>query len=208
MGRAGCPVAGPCEGHWSLLPAGPPWGPAAGEPASPGVKALAAAAPNLCPRPGCGSHTPPTPGAGPRVLAAGESSHPMRLPVPEKGPGARPAPQAGCRSAQGTCHCPHTCLLAELALPCPTRSRTPAGIEVPAPTTRYPVVSWRGLCVCKLAAPAPHQALGHLWGWDPQDQPGPNGGPQRCFLVVQEPRPSVASSSFRKPNCSFIFQSC
>lgn len=30
-------------------------------------------------------------------------------------------------------------------------------------------------------------------------------GPQQCFLVVQEPGPSVASSSFRKPNCSFIF---
>lgn len=36
-------------------------GPAAGELASLGAKALAAAIPDLCPRPGCGSHTLPTP---------------------------------------------------------------------------------------------------------------------------------------------------
>lgn len=49
-------------------------------------------------------------------------------------------------------------------------------------------------------------------GWDfPEDQPGLHShpglspGPQQCFLVVQEPGPSAASSSFWKPNCSFIF---
>lgn len=48
------------------------------------------------------------------------------------------------------------------------------------------------------------------WG-SPEDQPGLHShpglspGPQLCFLVVQEPGPSAASSSFRKPNCSFIF---
>lgn len=67
--------------------------------------------------------------------------------------------------------------------------------------------------VCKLVEHPPTQALGYpgglTRGWGgggiPQRPASASAGPQRCFLVVQEPGPSVASSSFRKPNCSFIF---
>lgn len=67
--------------------------------------------------------------------------------------------------------------------------------------------------VCKLVEHPPTQALGYpgglTRGWGgggiPQRPASASVGPQRCFLVVQEPGPSVASSSFRKPNCSFIF---
>lgn len=81
-----------------------------------------------------------------------------------------------------------------------------------------PLNGWRGFNGGEVSGVAPpHQALGHPgWGanqgvgfpqrpaWPPFP-PRPQLGPQQCFLVVQEPGPSVASSSFRKPNCSFIF---
>lgn len=137
---------------------------------------------------------------------------------------SRPAPHAGCRGAWGpspACR-PHTAVhtyltpapRAELTLSL-LHTRSPhtgwnqggrRGPRKPAQTTLCPVVSWRGFSVCE---PAEQPLLTKLWGTcegvGPARPPWPPRGPQRCFLVVQEPGPSVASSSFRKPNCSFIF---
>jgi len=172
--------------------------------ASPRVKALAASAPHLCPqarapRPLASPPPPRQPGtdscpprlgpsrgrtqgtiprtctAATRALAAEDAATPRGFLPLARAGGSRPAPHVGRQ--------PSTLLLSPRSLHGgwnPGGRRSPR--EPPGP--------------CRAAGAASACAgSGAPTGWDPQ----------RRFLVVQEPGPSVACSSFRKPSRSFIF---